>query len=113
MFEINKYTGEFINSETEKEFLAFSWPELSKRLLIAVLLSSLTYFFASCIARPDVNPEYRVLMIPLTRIVAGFILFIAVVVKKSRYFSYLLRVFVILAEIFIGLLESADQFFYL
>ncbi|ADK79793.1 integral membrane sensor hybrid histidine kinase [Sediminispirochaeta smaragdinae DSM 11293] len=113
LYKIERCTGEFSCRETEKAFIDLSWPVLSRRLFIAVCLSSLTYVFASCIPRPEVHPEYRTLMVPLTRMVAGLLLFTALVVRKSRGFSLFLRVLIIVAELSIGGLESADQYVYL
>ncbi len=103
-YKINRYTGEFVCSKTENLFTDLSWPDFSKRLLITMFLCSITYFFASCIPRPEVDPEYRTFMVPITRVVAGFILAIALIIKKTNRYSIHLCILIILAEIFIGLL---------
>ncbi|MBI9106419.1 MAG: response regulator [Spirochaetales bacterium] len=113
LYKINRYTGEFVCSKTESIFIDLSWPGLSRKLLIIAVLGSITYFFASCIPRPEVNPEYRAFMVPITRVVAGFILVIALIVKNNHSYSIHLCILIVLAEISIGLLESADQYFYL
>ena len=112
-YEISKYTGEFANRETEKKYLDIIWPVLSRRLIIALALCAANYLIANNAVRPGEYPEYRTIVIPLTKALAIAFLAAAALVWKSRRYAAPIRVLIALSEIGIGLLQAIDHYYFL
>ena len=113
LYRISRITGEFLNPETEKIFMGVTWPGISKRLIIALLLCSLNFLASNNIPSPGEFPEYRTIIVPITKAFAVFLIVMAVVIWRSKRYAPWLRGVVSLCEIFIGLQSAANHYFFL
>ncbi len=113
LYRINRLTGEFTNRQIESKFTEISWPGISKKLIIAFILCAANFLLSNNIQGPGEFPQYRTLIVPITKGFAVFLLAAAVAVKKSRKYYLWLQIVVSLSEIFIGLQSAANHYFFL
>ena len=113
LYRINSITGEFYDSEIENRFSEISWPGLSKRLIIAFILCALNFLIANNVAGPDEFPEYRTVIIPMTKYFAIFLIAMALMVRMAGKYRLWLQILVSFSEIFIGVEQAANHYFFL